>query len=295
MNNTLSKSLPQIVYDAPPKSYPSTELSELLLLNGKNLSEAQMVQMILRTGADTILDKFITADPAMLEMKKQVELINSLPYNRLAPVLITGPSGSGKEIIAKSFRIPTQPFVARNCAAFPKDIIVSLLFGHLKGTFTGATEDKHGIFVQAKSGVVFLDEIAELPLEAQAILLRVLQERVVCRLGAVEEIPIDCRIIAATKHNLRELVSKNLFREDLFARLMAFEVIITPLLSRPDDIALIAKEGLDLTGNPMNYAAPILLQDLELAVPTKIYNDISLFNVRAIQAYVQRMRTYGKY
>jgi len=291
----------KIIYDQPKinRPYPSTEITELQLLNAEatntQMSPEELTMKLLRTGSETNLDKFITCDPQMITMKVNVEKIIALPYNRLAPVLITGPSGTGKEIIAKAFKVPEQPFVARNCAAFPKELLASLLFGHLKGTFTGATEDRHGIFVQAAHGVVFLDEIGELSLEAQAMLLRTLQERTVVRLGEVKETEINCRIIAATKYNLRRMVSNQEFREDLFARLMAFEVELTPLLSRVPDIALIAAKGLDLTGNPMNYTASILLHDLELQEPTAIHKDIEQFNVRAIQAYVTRMRTYGRY
>lgn len=270
-------------------SYPVlNDIDEMLRLNSLGLTTKDQVLRFTTRGAHEIsLDKFITADPTMLEMKRRVELIIRLPYNRLAPVLITGPSGTGKEIIAQAFRLPNKPFVSRNCAGFPKDLIQSILFGHVKGAFSGATETKDGIFIQAGEGIVFLDEIAELPLEAQAILLRVLQERTVTRLGpTIDEHKINCRVIAATKMDLRSLVQIGAFREDLFARLMTFEIHISGLLERPDDIPLIAAKGFDQFNQPLNYTQPLT------ALPT---NDIALFNVRAIQSFVARMRTYGKY
>lgn len=279
---------PNIDFDQPPVEYPScTDIDEMLILNRQGIFDKEVLfKKLLRTKAEINLERFITADPLMLELKSRVESIIRMPYNRFAPVLITGPSGTGKEIIARAFTVISQPFVAQNCAGFPKDLIQSLLFGHRKGTFTGATEDRDGIFIQAGEGVVFLDEIGELPLEAQAILLRVLQERTVARLGSIDEQPVRCRIVTATKRNLQEMVRLGTFREDLFARLMTFELHITGLLDRPGDIPLIAQQGFDQFNQPLVYSAPI---------PDALMPDIELYNVRAIQCFVARMRTYGNY
>jgi len=296
-----------------PKSYPSdidfgdqkptyiaTLTDELVRLNAQNIRSPETLIKLLTRGAHEVrLDRFITINPAMIEMKRKVEAILTLPQNKLKPVLITGPSGTGKEIIARAFDRSIEcedpktnkitisaPFIARNCAGFPKDLICSLLFGHLKGTFTGADRDKDGLFIQAGEGTVFLDEIAELPMEAQAILLRVLQERTVTRLGDIAEQEVKCQVIAATKRNLRDMVEQGTFREDLFARLMTFEIHITGLQERPEDIQLIAAKGYDLENRLLNYTAKI---------PEYVLPDIYRYNVRAIQAFVARMRTYGSY
>lgn len=290
---------PNIVMDQTPH-YASLDIEEMVRLNAAGLSAPELTKKLLRTNNEVALDRFITADPAMLAMKSMVESIILLPFNNLSPVLITGPSGTGKEIIAHAFHRRSTSFIARNCAGFPKDIILSLLFGHQKGTFTGAIDDRIGLFEAASNidkddptsnskpgGTVFLDEIGDLPLEAQAMLLRVLQERTIVRLGAIKETPINCRVIGATKYDLRERVNQHLFREDLFARLMTFEIKLTGLKERPEDIPLIAKDGYDMNGQPLNYTAPI--------TNGTALEDIFTYNVRAIQTFVARMRTYGSY
>jgi DNA-binding NtrC family response regulator len=154
-------------------------------------------------------------------------------------VHIRGPSGSGKELAAQALHKHSPrakgPFVAINCAAIPRDLLESTLFGHKRGSFTGATGDQEGKFVQAHGGTIFLDEIAELPLELQAKLLRVTQEREVEPLGGRSR-KIDVRIISATHRNIEKLVSDGLFREDLMYRIKVVEIEIAPLSERPDDI-----------------------------------------------------------
>ena len=142
------------------------------------------------------------------------------------------------------------PFVALNCAAMPEHLVEDMLFGHEKGAFTGATRELQGIFEQAKSGTVFLDEIGEMPIQLQAKLLRVLQEKEVVRLGGRDTIPLDFRLIAATNKDLKEGIAEKTFREDLYYRISAFKLQIPNLAERKGDIlplanTLATRHGLD--------------------------------------------------
>jgi two-component system nitrogen regulation response regulator NtrX len=160
-----------------------------------------------------------------------------------ARVLITGENGSGKELVARAIhrRSPRgqQPFVEVNCAAIPSELIESELFGHMKGSFTGAFADRAGKFEQADGGTLFLDEIGDMSLSAQAKVLRVLQEGVVSRIGGAKPIKVDVRVIAATNKTLEEEISAGRFREDLFYRLNVVPVEVPPLRQRREDIPLL--------------------------------------------------------
>jgi two-component system, NtrC family, nitrogen regulation response regulator GlnG len=155
-------------------------------------------------------------------------------------VLIQGESGTGKELIAKAvhYHSPrwSAPFVALNCSAVPRDLLESELFGHERGAFTGALEQRAGKFEAAQGGTLFLDEIGDMPLDLQAKLLRVLQEREFSRIGSHEVIKADCRIIAATNQNLERAIAENKFREDLFFRLNVVAIRVPPLRERREDI-----------------------------------------------------------
>lgn len=160
-----------------------------------------------------------------------------------ADVLILGETGTGKEVVARNLHLlsprASGNFVAINCGALPETIIESELFGHEAGAFTGAVKARQGKFEFAHGGTLFLDEIESMPLDMQARLLRVLEERKIIRLGANKEIPIDVRVVAATKEELRGPVDRGIFREDLYYRLNVLNLVIPPLRNRKDDIPLL--------------------------------------------------------
>ena len=173
-------------------------------------------------------------------------------------VSITGETGTGKELVAKAihFNSPRskQPFITVNMSAIPSELIESELFGHEKGAFTGAIARKKGKFEEANSGTLFLDEIAELDLNLQSKLLRVLQEREVTRVGSNESIPLDLRIVVATHKNLAEEVEKGTFREDLYYRIIGLTIELPPLRERDNDIELLADYFLACFGKENNLA-----------------------------------------
>lgn len=165
-----------------------------------------------------------------------------------ASVLIEGESGTGKELIATAFHRHSNraagPFVRINCAAIPRDLIESELFGYKRGAFTGADRDKRGLIEAASGGTLLLDEIAEMPAHLQTKLLRVLQERKVRRLGDEREIPVDFRLVAATNRDTAQAIKEGVLREDLYFRISTIRIKVPPLRERLDDLALLAEEFL---------------------------------------------------
>jgi DNA-binding NtrC family response regulator len=165
------------------------------------------------------------------------------------PVLITGETGTGKEVFARAIHGESkrsgQNFIAVNCGAIPEKLVESTLFGHEKGAFTGATEKALGKFQEASGGTIFLDEVGELPLEAQVKLLRVLQQNEVEPVGGGKPIPINVRVISATNRNLSQDVERGLFREDLFFRLNVLHVNLPPLRNRKEDIPQIVEHFIE--------------------------------------------------
>ncbi|MCF6285680.1 MAG: sigma-54 dependent transcriptional regulator, partial [Candidatus Hydrogenedentes bacterium] len=174
-------------------------------------------------------------------------LIRSVGPTR-STVLITGESGTGKELVAKAIHgmngeegAPNLPFVAINCAGIPEELLESELFGHIRGAFTGAINDRVGHFELAGEGTIFLDEIGDMPLALQSKLLRVLEEKEFVPIGGAQTVPLKARIIAATNQDLRKLVKEKEFREDLFFRIAVFEVPLPPLRERWHDIPLLVE------------------------------------------------------
>jgi DNA-binding NtrC family response regulator len=159
-------------------------------------------------------------------------------------VLVTGETGTGKELVARAIHKTSKrakgPLVVQDCSAMPQTLVESVLFGHERGSFTGASDRRVGSFEQAQGGTVFLDEIGELPMDQQAKLLRVLENREIRRVGGEKTIPVDVRVVAATNRDLRQMVSQGLFREDLYYRLAVVSVELPPLRTRREDVPLIA-------------------------------------------------------
>ncbi|MGH9392637.1 MAG: sigma-54-dependent transcriptional regulator, partial [Terriglobales bacterium] len=180
--------------------------------------------------------------------------------------LLLGESGTGKELFARAIHQLSprsqQPFVAINCAAIPETLVETELFGHERGAFTGANARKLGKFELAHHGTIFIDEIGEIPLAVQAKILRVLEERAFERVGGVQQVQVDVRIVAATNRDLERAASEKLFREDLYFRLAAFPILIPPLRERGEDVLALAAAFLqqfcrDLKKNPLRLSSSV--------------------------------------
>jgi DNA-binding NtrC family response regulator len=224
---------------------PVEDLEELLLKLDKAAQQNRLVvehQVMSERLAEAFpASEIIGESPAINKVKELISLV--APKD--ATVLVTGPSGTGKELVAQAIHALSprsdKRLVAINCSAFPETLLESELFGYEKGAFTGAEKTKQGRFELADGGTLFLDEIGEMPSSMQVKLLRVLEERKVQRLGSVKEIALDIRIIAATNRDLKDLVARGGFREDLFYRLNVIQIGLPPLKDRASDILLLAE------------------------------------------------------
>jgi DNA-binding NtrC family response regulator len=240
-----------------------------------------------------------------------------------ATVLLLGESGTGKELFARAVHHLShrrdQPFVAINCAAIPETLIESELFGHERGSFTGATERRPGKFELANGGTVFLDEIGELPLAVQGKLLRAIEEKTVDRIGGRMPVPVDVRIVAATNRELQQAAEAGEFRRDLYFRLAVFPVVIPPLRARGEDVVLLARHfaaqfGRELRGREATltdeslallrtHAWPGNVRELENAIEraciladtsTLAPRDLSLPAARAGETAAQSLETFAE-
>jgi two-component system, NtrC family, response regulator AtoC len=178
-------------------------------------------------------------------MREVLSFVRRIAVSEASSILIEGENGTGKDLIAKTLHYQSlrqaEPFLAINCAAIPDTLLESELFGYEKGAFTDARAQKRGLFELADKGTLFLDEIGEIPLSLQAKLLRVLEDQCFRRLGGLQDIKVDLRIIAATNKNLREAVKEGAFRQDLYYRLNVIQMIVPPLRERPQDILPMAR------------------------------------------------------
>ena len=225
----------------------------------------------------------IAVSPAMNRVLQMVDKI--APSD--APVCILGESGTGKELVARALhtrspRAERGAFVAVNCAAIPPDLLESMLFGHTKGAFTGATRDTPGKFAAADGGTLFLDEIAEMSPELQSKLLRVLQDGLVERVGEVQPVRVDARVITATHQDLDDLVRRGVFRQDLYYRLNVVPITLPPLRDRPEDIPVLSRHFV----RQLNPEAPVWIsREVDDAMIRYTWPG----NVRELRNVVERM------
>ena len=272
-------------YDYLTKPFKIDEVRILInnALKAKNL-ETENRQLKKELGQAHSFQNMIGNSDRMHQIFSLVERVSQSPTN----VLITGESGTGKEVVAKAIHyngpIKEKPFVTVNCGAIPENLMESEMFGHKKGSFTGAVSDKVGLFEAADGGTLFLDEVGELPLNIQVKLLRAIQERVIRKVGATEDQKVEVRIIAATNRNLKEMVGAGEFREDLFYRLNVINIDTPPLRERRDDIPLLAKHFLKKYSDKMNKNLNAISDDA-LTILTK-YNYPG--NVRELENIIER-------
>ena len=215
------------------------------------------------------------------------EIIERVKDNKVT-VFISGESGTGKELVARSIhyngKFSRAPFITVNCGGIPENLLESELFGYVKGAFTGANDTREGLFQAADGGTIFLDEIGNASLAVQSRLLRVLQEKEVVKVGARKSEMIDVRIIAATNGNLKEMITKESFREDLYYRLTVVEIEVPPLRSRKEDIPLLADKFLFKYGN--EYKERYVTIDMEAQALLQRYDWPG--NIRELENVIQR-------
>jgi two-component system response regulator PilR (NtrC family) len=235
-------------------------------------------------GGDDPNCRLLGKSPAMQQIRT---LIGKLSRNQ-APVFVGGESGTGKELAARSIHAQSpradKPFVAVNCGAIPQELMESELFGHVKGSFTGAIKDKQGLFQAADGGTLFLDEVADLPLSMQVKLLRVIQEKTVRPVGAAKEEPVDVRLISATHKPLMVMVENGEFRQDLFYRIHVIEVLMPPLRERREDISVMIDHVLNRISQDAGSAKP----RIDRAALKALYQHDYPGNVRELENILER-------
>jgi transcriptional regulator with GAF, ATPase, and Fis domain len=214
-------------------------LHELAAL--REAAEADRQSLLSRLGRQDVQETVVGADSGLRHVMERVQLVAQSDV----PVLILGETGTGKEVVSRAIHARSTrshgPFIRVNCGAIPAELIDSQLFGHEKGSFTGASDTRKGWFERADGGTLFLDEIGELPLPAQVRLLRVLQDGFVERVGGQQPIRVDVRIVAATHRNLAAMVASGAFREDLWYRINVFPILLPRLRERLEDIPALAR------------------------------------------------------
>ena len=261
------------------------EILALLVTRAHHVYQLEIENQRLQQNDENMpLAGIITASPQMLKVCRTIEKI--APSN--ITTLLLGASGTGKERCAQALHELSpraqQPMVAINCAAIPDNLLESELFGYEKGAFTGAAKQTPGKIEYADGGTLFLDEIGDLPMELQAKLLRFLQERVVERIGGRKEIPVDVRILCATHQDLKALISKGLFREDLYYRISEIVLEIPPLKDRESDILVLAKAFLNVWSK--EYTKPAMNFSTDSIAAMEAYDWPG--NVRELESRIKR-------
>lgn len=233
--------------DVTERKRAERELRAALAENARLRKEIERERDYLREEVNVSMHfgRIVGTSPALKHMLSQVEAVAQTPAN----VLVLGESGVGKELVARAIHAQSSragaPLVKVNCASIPKELFESEFFGHVKGAFTGAQRDRVGRFQLADGGTIFLDEVAEIPIESQGKLLRVLQESEFEKVGDDITRSVDVRVIAATNRNMEELMVAGKFREDLFYRLSVFPIEVPPLRERPEDVIQLARHFLE--------------------------------------------------
>jgi two-component system response regulator PilR (NtrC family) len=264
-------------------------VSKPLDLAGLRKLVASAIKMSVSTDGDTTVfgPRLLGASATMQHMR---EMIGRVARSQ-APVHISGESGTGKELVAKLIHEsgPRRdgPFIPVNCGAIPTELMESELFGHKRGSFTGAVSDKKGLIQSAEGGTLFLDEIADLPLHMQVKLLRVIQEKAVRPVGEQAEVNVDVRILSATHKNLSEMVAEGKFREDLFYRVNVIELRVPSLRERREDVPELADAILRRLGRRMKITPPMLGKDALTALETYPFPG----NVRELENILERALT----
>jgi two-component system response regulator PilR (NtrC family) len=227
------------------------------------------------------------ASPAIEQLRSLIAKVS----RSQAPVFISGESGTGKELVARMVHDAGPrsdgPFVPINCGAIPTELMESELFGHQKGSFTGAVSDKIGLIQTAEGGTLFLDEVADLPLHMQVKLLRVIQEKAIRPVGHVKELPVDVRILSATHQHLDELVAEGNFREDLYYRINVIELHVPALRDRGEDVFVLTQEIIEQLALDLGRPAPLLTAAAKAALKTYRFPG----NVRELENILERALT----
>jgi two-component system response regulator PilR (NtrC family) len=264
-------------------------VSKPLDLAGLRKLVAAAIKLSGDTNSDTSTfgPRLLGSSPAMQNMREMIARV----ARSQAPVHIFGESGTGKELVAKLIHEsgPRRdgPFVPVNCGAIPTELMESELFGHKRGSFTGAVSDKKGLIQSAEGGTLFLDEIADLPLHMQVKLLRVIQEKAVRPVGEQLEVAVDVRVLSATHKNLAQLVADGKFREDLFYRVNVIELRVPSLRERPEDVPELAEAILRRLGRRMKITPPTLARDAVSALESYAFPG----NVRELENILERAIT----
>jgi two-component system nitrogen regulation response regulator GlnG len=278
-------------YVGKPFDLPRVERIITDLAGGQSADAGVEVEPRQEAGGDgrrfkevSLPDTLIGRSPAMVEVFKEIGRVAKTEMT----VLLMGESGTGKELVARAIHANSArsrgPFITVNMAAIPKDLIESELYGHEKGSFTGAVERRPGKFELATGGTLFLDEIGELPIELQAKLLRVLQEREVDRVGGNRPLPVDVRIVAATNADLARSVEEGRFRRDLYYRLAVVPIRLPPLREREADVVLLARHYVAKYGAQLKGRAVTLAREAEPLLASHPWPG----NVRELQNVIQR-------
>ena len=262
------------------------QTEELLLVIDRALGtvqERREMARLRRRAAEGVRERMIGASRPMERLWDRIEQV--APTR--ATVLITGETGTGKELVARAIHELSprsrEPFIATNCSSLPEMLLESELFGHVRGSFTGAVATRRGLFEEANRGTLFLDEVSTMSAGIQVKLLRVVQERVIQRVGSNTPIPIDLRLLAATNVNLLEEVARGAFREDLFYRLNVFPIRVPPLRERPEDIPLLARHFMLRAAAQTGREPPELPDETLQAMEAYAWPG----NVRQLENYVE--------